>query len=117
MRISDWSSDVCSSDLACVRLPRHRFRRRPPRAPRRKAFQAPVQFGPTGDQPMTTDTLDKPIKSAGSFTDSVGTVDPAAAAARKHELYARITVVEGKSVQVRGDPVRSRNLTHKEASS
>ncbi|MBB5706279.1 serine hydroxymethyltransferase [Sphingopyxis panaciterrulae] len=35
---------------------------------------------------MTTDTLDKPIKSAGYFTDSVGTVDPAVAAAMKHEL-------------------------------
>jgi glycine hydroxymethyltransferase len=35
---------------------------------------------------MTTDTLDKPIKSAGYFTDGVGTVDPAVAAAMKHEL-------------------------------
>ena len=35
---------------------------------------------------MTTDTLDKPIKSAGYFTDSVDTVDPAVAAAMKHEL-------------------------------
>ncbi|MGQ3100578.1 MAG: serine hydroxymethyltransferase [Sphingopyxis solisilvae] len=35
---------------------------------------------------MTTDTLDKPIKSAGYFVDGVATVDPAAAAAMKHEL-------------------------------
>jgi glycine hydroxymethyltransferase len=35
---------------------------------------------------MTTDTLNKPIKSAGYFTDGVGTVDPAVAAAMKHEL-------------------------------
>ena len=35
---------------------------------------------------MTTETLDKPIKSAGYFTDGVGTVDPAVAAALKHEL-------------------------------
>lgn len=35
---------------------------------------------------MTTDMLDKPIKSAGYFTDGVGTVDPAVAAAMKHEL-------------------------------
>jgi len=35
---------------------------------------------------MTTETLDKPIKSAGYFTDGVGTVDPAVAAAMKHEL-------------------------------
>jgi glycine hydroxymethyltransferase len=35
---------------------------------------------------MTTDTLAKPIKSAGYFTDGVGTVDPAVAAAMKHEL-------------------------------
>jgi glycine hydroxymethyltransferase len=35
---------------------------------------------------MTTNTLDKPIKSAGYFTDGVGTVDPAVAAAMKHEL-------------------------------
>ncbi|ODU28890.1 serine hydroxymethyltransferase [Sphingopyxis sp. SCN 67-31] len=35
---------------------------------------------------MTTDTLDKPIKSAGYFTDSVGTTDPAVAAAMQHEL-------------------------------
>jgi len=35
---------------------------------------------------MTTDTLDKPIKSAGYFTDGVDTVDPAVAAAMKHEL-------------------------------
>ena len=35
---------------------------------------------------MTTDTLDKPIKSAGYFTDGVGAVDPAVAAAMKHEL-------------------------------
>ncbi|UKK84492.1 serine hydroxymethyltransferase [Sphingopyxis sp. BSN-002] len=35
---------------------------------------------------MTTDTLDKPIKSAGYFTDGVGTTDPAVAAAMKHEM-------------------------------
>ena len=35
---------------------------------------------------MTTNTLDKPIKSAGYFIDGVGTVDPAVAAAMKHEL-------------------------------
>ncbi|KTE21769.1 serine hydroxymethyltransferase [Sphingopyxis sp. H050] len=35
---------------------------------------------------MTTETLDKPIKSAGYFTDGVGTTDPAVAAAIKHEL-------------------------------
>ncbi len=35
---------------------------------------------------MTTDTLDKPIKSAGYFTDGVDKVDPAVAAAMKHEL-------------------------------
>src|SRR3546814_15754392 len=35
---------------------------------------------------MTTETLDKPIKSAGYFTDGVGTVDPAVAAAMQHEL-------------------------------
>jgi len=35
---------------------------------------------------MTTDTLDKPIKSAGYFTDGVGTTDPAVAAAMQHEL-------------------------------
>ena len=35
---------------------------------------------------MTTETLDKPIKSAGYFTDGVATVDPAVAAAMKHEL-------------------------------
>ncbi|WP_432770304.1 MAG: serine hydroxymethyltransferase [Sphingopyxis sp.] len=35
---------------------------------------------------MTTDTLAKPIKSAGYFSDGVGTVDPAVAAAMKHEL-------------------------------
>lgn len=35
---------------------------------------------------MTTETLDKPIKSAGYFTDGVGTVDPAVAAAMNHEL-------------------------------
>ncbi len=35
---------------------------------------------------MTTQTLDKPIKSAGYFTDGVATVDPAVAAAMKHEM-------------------------------
>ena len=35
---------------------------------------------------MTTKTLDKPIKSAGYFTDGVATVDPAVAAAMKQEL-------------------------------
>ncbi|QNO27553.1 serine hydroxymethyltransferase [Sphingopyxis sp. OPL5] len=35
---------------------------------------------------MTTDTLAKPIKSAGYFTDGVDTVDPAVAAAMKHEM-------------------------------
>jgi len=35
---------------------------------------------------MTTETLDKPIKSAGYFTDGVDRVDPAVAAAMKHEL-------------------------------
>ncbi|HEV2598148.1 serine hydroxymethyltransferase [Sphingopyxis sp.] len=35
---------------------------------------------------MTTETLDKPIKSAGYFTDGVDKVDPAVAAAMKHEL-------------------------------
>ena len=35
---------------------------------------------------MTTDTLDKPIKSAGYFIDGVDKVDPAVAAAMKHEL-------------------------------
>ena len=35
---------------------------------------------------MTTDTLDKPIKSAGYFTDGVAATDPAVAAAMQHEL-------------------------------
>lgn len=35
---------------------------------------------------MTTETLEKPIKSAGYFTDGVDKVDPAVAAAMKHEL-------------------------------
>jgi len=35
---------------------------------------------------MTTETLAKPIKSAGYFTDGVGTTDPAVAAAMTHEL-------------------------------
>jgi glycine hydroxymethyltransferase len=35
---------------------------------------------------MTTETLDKPIKSAGYFIDGVGTTDPAVAAAMKHEM-------------------------------
>ena len=35
---------------------------------------------------MTTETLDKPIKSAGYFTDGVATVDPAVAAAMTREL-------------------------------
>ena len=35
---------------------------------------------------MTTNTLDKPIKSAGYFTDGVGTADPSVAAAMKHEM-------------------------------
>ncbi|MDZ3831454.1 MAG: serine hydroxymethyltransferase [Sphingopyxis sp.] len=35
---------------------------------------------------MTTSTLDKPIRSAGYFTDGVDTVDPAVAAAMKHEM-------------------------------
>jgi glycine hydroxymethyltransferase len=35
---------------------------------------------------MTTETLDKPIKSAGYFTDGVAAVDPAVAAAMKHEM-------------------------------
>jgi glycine hydroxymethyltransferase len=35
---------------------------------------------------MTTDTLAKPIKSAGYFTDGVDKVDPAVAAAMTHEL-------------------------------
>ncbi|OHD04395.1 MAG: serine hydroxymethyltransferase [Sphingopyxis sp. RIFCSPHIGHO2_01_FULL_65_24] len=35
---------------------------------------------------MTTDTLAKPIKSAGYFTDGVDIVDPAVAAAMKHEM-------------------------------
>ena len=35
---------------------------------------------------MTTETLAKPIKSAGYFTDGVGATDPAVSAAIKHEL-------------------------------
>ena len=35
---------------------------------------------------MTTDTLDKPIKSAGYFSDGVGVTDPAVAAAMAHEM-------------------------------
>ncbi|PKQ00478.1 MAG: serine hydroxymethyltransferase [Alphaproteobacteria bacterium HGW-Alphaproteobacteria-13] len=35
---------------------------------------------------MTTETLDKPIKSAGYFTDGVAVTDPAVAAAMQHEL-------------------------------
>ncbi|WP_188237701.1 serine hydroxymethyltransferase [Sphingopyxis sp. LK2115] len=35
---------------------------------------------------MTTDMLDKPIRSAGYFTDGVGAVDPAVAAAMQREL-------------------------------
>ena len=35
---------------------------------------------------MTTETLDKPIRSAGYFTDGVAATDPAVAAAMKHEL-------------------------------
>src|SRR3546814_19182482 len=45
MRISDWSSDVCSSDLLHLRMPRH------DRGERLAAFQAdPVHMADAGDE-------------------------------------------------------------------
>src|SRR3546814_20213345 len=80
MRISDWSSDVCSSDLA--------------------------RGG--GRACRTHDFVTHRIDRTHVINDTVGEVDRQLLAARQHILYAfvrrdRKSVVEGKSVSVRVD--------------
>src|SRR3546814_6428683 len=59
MRISDWSSDVCSSDLGRCRRPsaagRRRAQQRPPRTRQRRAQVRAAELDvPAGDEGRTT---------------------------------------------------------------
>src|SRR3546814_15471606 len=100
MRISDWSSDVCSSDLRIdpppdrrvIDLQLHRRRRRAPSARHRKKKPKII-----------------PVEMHASLLPH-GAARPAAAISRPAILHPlsttrdRKSVVEGKSVEVRVDP-------------
>src|SRR3546814_586605 len=89
MRISDWSSDVCSSDLGLHRrIHQHGFWRRPSPEPHRQALQssALIRKGPTN---MSTAPLANPandIRPDGFFSRNMAQSDPAIAAAISKEL-------------------------------
>src|SRR3546814_13937684 len=98
MRISDWSSDVCTSDLLIPSLPMARARRR-------IAAGAAVQR----------------VAAAGVADAGAGAGDPAAGPAQSGDVRdgaraqgERKSVVEGKRVSVRVDPGGRRNLKKKQ---
>src|SRR3546814_11389187 len=87
MRISDWSSDVCSSDLA-ARLDSVRATRQSAAMPDASKTTSPTSAGAaSGDA--------DPLRAHGGFADLVGY------ALKRWE--DRKSVVEGKSVSVRVD--------------
>src|SRR3546814_13025430 len=92
MRISDWSSDVCSSDLgdhcealACITCPRR--------------FHACVQRQQVGLERDAINDIDDLCDLLGRFLDLVHCSNSAG-----DLLPDRKRVVEGKSVSVRVDP-------------
>src|SRR3546814_20632489 len=87
MRISDWSSDVCSSDLTCLscRAERARFTR--------------------ATCPSTVSTRSHPIPAA--------IAGPCHDAVRNPDMPDRKSVVSGKSVSVRVDLDGSGNIEKK----
>src|SRR3546814_18038080 len=91
MRISDWSSDVCSSDLLC-----RQFRRQG------RLEQAPL--------------VEQFIKQQGKAGDLLG--NPRARRAQRQQTSQRTgidrkSVVSGKSVSVRGDLGGRRSIKKK----
>src|SRR3546814_17383664 len=116
MRISDWSSDVCSSDLRlrrrnapgiCDRQPRRpdaRLPRRRPRADRRQGQQPKMESanGRGGDRRLDRRDLRAIARN--------GTMDPAHLTLPPTD---RTSVGEGKSVSVRVDLGRSRYIKKK----
>src|SRR3546814_13444625 len=81
MRISDWSSDVCSSDLAARRQARYHVHQL---LPSHRPSQHPRLAGKL--------SMDDPFD-----------LEPLAVGARKHGTADRQSVVEGKSMSVRVD--------------
>src|SRR3546814_11083534 len=93
MRISDWSSDVCSSDLRRARSPARRSRALQPRSASRCAAEPPSQ------------QLDV-YGSPGGRSRPCSTARPAPPCGRGGLVQRpedRKSVVEGKSVSVRLD--------------
>src|SRR3546814_18454948 len=93
LRISDWSSDVCSSDLAERSLQRHRGRRRPPGA---AALALPHGL-PGQLRDGAGDGRPPSLPCHGDEREQPAPLDPAAPAGQPY----RKSVVEGKSVHIR----------------
>src|SRR3546814_4712379 len=70
MRISDWSSDVCSSDLSSKRLRSGRLRR---------SFRISHRLISPPENPALTSRSAKPLKSSAEASDSSSAEDPIAA--------------------------------------
>src|SRR3546814_11151859 len=95
MRISDWSSDVCSSDLSNQPFPR----------PGLPLGPAPMTDGPTvtlaADFPAIT--LDDVRAAADRINGAVVRTPTLKSQTLSEMVGDRKSVVEGKSVSVRGD--------------
>src|SRR3546814_3235136 len=91
MRISDWSSDVCSSDLAKQEAQDIEARRRPREAERE------------GDKPPRPDDPRKPKPRPDALEDQVAGNLEDTIAEKEQRRAARKSVVKGKSVSVSVD--------------
>src|SRR3546814_13221188 len=111
MRISDWSSDVCSSDLRdCRAVVRQRSRydpHLPPHPDLANSAQHPTRWREVGlNHVATTPPLQVPL---GRLSQRIKTAHCSANPPTAGSLPAdRKRVVSGKSVSVRVDPAGSR---------
>src|SRR3546814_16225276 len=105
MRISDWSSDVCSSDLARDEKrpaapgprPRGRPRSAPAGSPAGSSVRLAVPADLLGGRPVDDVVLQVLVRDAGLGDRAPAHRDAGAV----HALRARKSVVSGKSVLVR----------------
>src|SRR3546814_19457790 len=116
MRISDWSSDVCSSDL----IRRGGTGRRGSSALRNQLHQLAVRA--VGEQPDRAVRVHLDLADAGAEVPAVGLVQPVAVDGhadqpltrqRSHQQAYPQSLVQGKSVAGRVDPVGPRLLKNK----
>src|SRR3546814_19348302 len=112
MRISDWSSDVCSSDLFEIHDAHLVGRAEPDRPPRYQPHAVDAERGPGQRHDVGVVVTRVQPDLAGVAETATGEVERCERTRLRVELD-RKSVVEGKRVAVRGDHVWRRRFKKK----